>query len=60
MKLPFNIVIHFRSLLYFNQMATINTIGKNSRMGTASDRFNLCSNLSVVQTGGANQTLMDK
>lgn len=50
MKFPFITVSHFRSLLYFNQMTTINTLGKNSRMGTASDLFNLCSNMSVSRS----------
>lgn len=47
MKLPSNRVSHFRSLLRFNQMTMINTLSKNSRTGTASDRFG--SNLSMVE-----------
>lgn len=46
MKLLYNRVSHFRSRLYFSQ-TTINTLGKNSRTGTASDLFNLCSNVSI-------------
>lgn len=47
MKLPFNRVTHFRSLLYFKQMAIMSTTGKNSRVGTASDLINLCSNMLI-------------